>query len=65
MSLKMSDSTYVAGTCNIGQKEIRRRVFVAVVGLVLSLSSLITMIFVSRNILAANGGSRGLCSIPQ
>jgi hypothetical protein len=44
MNLKMSDSTYVAGTCNIGQKEIRRRQFVALVGLFLSLSSLIALI---------------------
>ena len=43
----MSDSTYVAGTCNIGQKEIRRRQFVAVVGLFLSISSLIGLISVS------------------
>jgi len=47
MSLKMSDATYVAGTCNIGQKEIRRRQFVAVVGLFLSISSLIGLISVS------------------
>jgi hypothetical protein len=40
----MSDSTYIAGTCNIGQKEIRRRQFVAVVGLFFSALSLITMI---------------------
>ena len=44
MSLKMSDSTYVAGTCNIGEKEIRRRQFVAVVGIFFSLVSLITMV---------------------
>jgi len=47
MSLRMSDSTYVAGTCNIGQKEIRRRQFVAVLGLFLSVSSLVAMISVS------------------
>ncbi|NDA44478.1 MAG: hypothetical protein EBX89_00525, partial [Actinobacteria bacterium] len=43
----MSDSTYIAGICNIGQKEIRRRQFVALVGLFLSISSLIGMISVS------------------
>ena len=47
MNSKMSDSTYVAGTCNIGQKEIRRRQFVALVGLFLSLSSLIALISAS------------------
>jgi hypothetical protein len=40
----MSDSTYIAGTCNIGQKEIRRRQLVAIVGLFFSILSLITMI---------------------
>ena len=49
MSLKMSDSTYIAGTCNIGQKEIRRRQFVAVVGLFFSVLSLITMISTSAS----------------
>jgi hypothetical protein len=43
----MSDSTYIAGTCNIGQNEIRRRQFVALVGLFLSVSTLIGMISVS------------------
>ena len=45
----MSDSTYIAGTCNIGQKEIRRRQFVAVVGLFFSVLSLITMISTSAS----------------
>ena len=40
----MSDSTYIAGTCNIGEKEIRRRQFVALVGAILSLVSLIGFI---------------------
>jgi hypothetical protein len=40
----MSDSTYIAGTCNIGEKEIRRRQFVALVGAILSLISLIGFI---------------------
>ncbi|MSW09388.1 MAG: hypothetical protein F2690_00560 [Actinobacteria bacterium] len=43
----MSDSTYIAGTCNIGQKEIRRRQFVAGVGLFFSAISLLTMISTS------------------
>ena len=47
MNLKMPDSTYIAGTCNIGQKEIRRRQVVGIIGLILSLSSLIVMISVS------------------
>ncbi|CAB4534014.1 unannotated protein [freshwater metagenome] len=40
----MSDSTYIAGTCNIGEKEIRRRQLVAVIGAILSLVSLIGFI---------------------
>ncbi len=47
MNLKMPDSTYIAGTCNIGEKEIRRRQFVAVIGLFLSISSFIAMIVTS------------------
>ncbi len=44
MNSKMSDSTYIAGTCNIGEKEIRRRQFVAAVGMFFSVLSLITLI---------------------
>ena len=44
MNSKMPDSTYIAGTCNIGEKEIRRRTFVAIIGLIFSLISLLTMI---------------------
>ena len=40
----MSSVDYVPGACNIGKGEIRRRQFVALVGLVLSISSLITLI---------------------
>ena len=40
----MSDSTYIAGTCNIGEKEIRRRQLVAVIGAILSLVLLIGFI---------------------
>lgn len=47
MNLKMPDSTYVAGTCNIGEKEIRRRQSVAIFGLFLSVSTLLVMILVS------------------
>jgi hypothetical protein len=43
----MSDSTYIAGTCNIGVKEIRRRQNVAVLGLIFSIISLVFMIYVS------------------
>jgi hypothetical protein len=56
MNLKMSDSTYIAGTCNIGQKEIRRRQFVAVIGLFFSILSLITMISTK----APNGARLGI-----
>jgi hypothetical protein len=40
----MSASEYVAGSCNIGTGEIRRRQLVALVGAVLSISSLIGFI---------------------
>ena len=40
----MSTSNYVAGTCNIGKGEIRRRQVVALLGLALSISSLVTLI---------------------
>jgi len=56
MNLKMSDSTYIAGTCNIGQKEIRRRQFVAVIGLFFSILSLIAMISTK----APNGARLGI-----
>jgi len=36
----MSQAQYIAGTCNIGKGEIRRRQIVALIGLVLSLSAL-------------------------
>ncbi len=42
MNLKMPD--YIAGTCNIGTGEIRRRQVVALIGAVLSLITLIGMI---------------------
>ena len=40
----MSANEYVAGSCNIGTGEIRRRQLVALVGAVLSISSLIGFI---------------------
>ena len=40
----MSASEYVAGSCNIGTGEIRRRQLVALIGAVLSISSLIGFI---------------------
>jgi hypothetical protein len=40
----VSTADYVPGSCNIGTGEIRRRQFVALLGLVLSMSSLITLI---------------------
>ena len=47
MNLKMPDTTYIAGTCNIGEKEIRRRQSVAFIGLFFSIASLLVMIAVS------------------
>lgn len=40
----MSQIEYIPGTCNIGSGEIKRRRFVALIGLVLSISALITLI---------------------
>jgi len=47
MNLKthnLSTADYIPGSCNIGQGEIRRRQVVALIGLALSISSLITLI---------------------
>ncbi|CAN2211054.1 hypothetical protein MCEMRH37_00984 [Candidatus Nanopelagicaceae bacterium] len=44
----MSDQ-YIPGTCNIGKNEIRQRQFVALVGLVLSVSALIGFISTSAS----------------
>jgi len=41
MNLKMPDIQYIPGSCNIGKGEIRRRQFVALVGLILSLLTLL------------------------
>lgn len=43
----MSDNQYVAGSCNIGTGEIRRRQIVAIIGSVLSVSALIGFISTS------------------
>jgi hypothetical protein len=40
----VSTTDYIPGSCNIGTGEIRRRQLVALIGLVLSISSLITLI---------------------
>lgn len=40
-SMRMSSSTYIPGTCNLGANEIRQRKFVGLVGLFFSLSSLV------------------------
>ena len=42
MNLKMPDYEYIPGSCNIGKGEIRRRQFVALVGLFFSISTLLT-----------------------
>jgi len=43
----VTTADYVPGSCNIGTGEIRRRQFVALIGLVLSISSLTTLILTS------------------
>ena len=43
----MSDNQYVAGSCNIGTGEIRRRQIVAIIGSTLSVSALIGFISTS------------------
>ena len=40
-SMKMSSTTYIPGTCNVGRSEIRQRKLVGLVGLFFSISSLI------------------------
>jgi hypothetical protein len=40
----LSTADYIPGACNIGKGEIRRRQIVALIGLALSISSLITLI---------------------
>jgi len=40
----VSSSQYIPGTCNIGSGEIRRRQVVAIIGLMLSISSFVTLL---------------------
>ena len=40
----MSEATYIPGVCNLGKGEIRRRQLVGLIGLFLSVSSLLTLI---------------------
>jgi hypothetical protein len=40
----MSDIQYIPGSCNIGKGEIKRRKFVALLGLFLSIFALVTLI---------------------
>jgi hypothetical protein len=40
----LSTTDYIPGTCNIGKGEIRQRQIVALIGLVLSISALVTMV---------------------
>lgn len=40
----MSEIQYIPGSCNIGKGEIKRRQFVAFVGLFLSIATLVTLI---------------------
>ncbi len=40
---------YIAGSCNIGKGEIRRRQFVALIGLILTISTTIGLVSVSAN----------------
>lgn len=42
MNLKMPDIEYIPGTCNIGKGEIRRRQSVGLIGLLISISFLLT-----------------------
>jgi hypothetical protein len=43
----VSTAQYIPGSCNIGTGEIRRRQFVALIGLVLSISSLVILVSTS------------------
>ena len=46
-SLKMSSTTYIPGTCNLGANEIRQRKLVGLIGLFFSLSSLVGLMAVN------------------
>jgi hypothetical protein len=43
----VSTTDYIPGTCNIGKGEVRQRQIVAVIGLVLSISILLTLISIN------------------
>jgi len=43
----VSSSQYIPGTCNIGSGEIRRRQVVAIIGLIISISSFVTLLVAS------------------
>ena len=49
-------TTYIPGTCNLGKSEVRRRQFVALIGLVLSMSS-------GAGLVAANASFTGKLSL--
>jgi hypothetical protein len=53
---KVSTTDYIPGTCNIGKGEVRQRQIVAVIGLVLSISILLTLISIN----APRGARLGL-----
>ena len=46
MNLKMPEVQYIPGACNIGKGEVRRRQIVALVGLLFSISTLLTFMTV-------------------
>jgi len=49
MSMKMSEASYIPGTCNLGKSEVRRRQIVGLIGLFFSLISLIGLISLSAD----------------
>jgi hypothetical protein len=49
MSMKMSEASYIPGTCNLGKSEVRRRQMVGLLGLFFSLISLIGLISLSAD----------------
>ena len=46
-SMRMSNSTYIPGTCNLGASEIRQRKIVGLIGLFFSLSSLVGLMAIN------------------
>jgi len=49
MSMKMSEASYIPGTCNLGKSEVRRRQMVGLIGLFFSLISLLGLISLSAD----------------